>query len=122
MISLESFYEAFEPHESWSDLSNPISDFVQFLNDSCGIKGQPNYFSSIKLRILGILWCSGSSDEKILEFYDCFQNNDSGKIACNHRDFKPYLFLFFYMATEMVLLLKDRYKKYDNLTMCKIEI
>lgn len=37
-ICLKSLAQAFSTHSSWKDLSDPNSQFVSFLNDSCGMK------------------------------------------------------------------------------------
>ena len=73
-VCLECLQVSFEMHDSWKDLKNTDSEFVKFLNEFCGVEGQQNVFKPNKLRILGLLWCEGSPQEKVTELYDLLQD------------------------------------------------
>ena len=81
-VNLESLKKAFKNYQSWDDLSDSQSQFVQFLNETCAFETQNPYeesgvdiFDSSKLRLLGILWCDGKPKEKAFELYDVLQDN-----------------------------------------------
>ena len=75
--------EAFKAHDSWVDLNDVNSDFVKFLKDFCkcndededGNKEEEHddnnpHIDITKFRLIGLLWCEGSSKERAFEFYD----------------------------------------------------
>jgi hypothetical protein len=46
-------------------------------------------FDSFSMRVLGLLWCEGSHNEKVVEFYDNLQDNNQPEIGADDKDFKP---------------------------------
>lgn len=91
-VNLESLQKAFKNYNSWKDLNNKESEFVQFLNEVCPHTSDNPYdqeginiFNVNKLRLLGILWCDGSPKEKSFEFYDVLQDNQQDYIVATDR-------------------------------------
>jgi hypothetical protein len=101
-ISLSAMAEAFKNHDSWKDLQNSESKFVQFLKEVCGDDEDAEKLSIFKLRLVGLLWCLGDPLEKATELYECMQDHDAPKISADDKDFKPNLFKLLDFATEMV--------------------
>ena len=121
-ISRESLAQAFSTHPSWKDLEDEKSEFVSFLNDSCGVKDKLNHFNVERLRTIGLLWCDGDVEEKVLEIYDVLQENGNEKIASNDKDFKKYYYEIIYLSTEMVFQLQPKYVKDGKSDMFNIQI
>ena len=71
-ISIETMAEGFSMHPAWADLGNPDSDLVSFLKSEA--LGQNGLLSVHKLRAISILWCDGSKEEKVVEFYENMQD------------------------------------------------
>jgi len=92
--------KAFAPHASWHMLNDEGSLFVKFLNDIA--LEENGKYSVFVLRVLSILWCTGTAEEKATEFYSNLQNKQQESIACNDKDFKGNLFKLFDLATTMV--------------------
>ena len=70
-ISLPAMADAFKQHDSWKDLQNPESKFVQFLKEVCADDEDADKLSIFKLRLVGLLWCLGDPLEKATELYEC---------------------------------------------------
>lgn len=78
IVTIEALGEAFSNHASWSDLSDLSSNFVQYLKDNCALneedmpesQNECSFIEIQKLKLLAILLCEGSSQEKVFEFYD----------------------------------------------------
>ena len=73
-VSLTALREVFSKHKSWSALNDEESEFVRFLEATCEFLcsevPEETHFSTRKLRALGLLWCEGDPNEKVVEFYD----------------------------------------------------
>ena len=81
-ISYKELKHAFRRHGSWSALNDENSELMTFLKTVCMEKesvdksGDNMRFSSFMLRTLGLLWCDGNIEEKVVEFYDILQDNN----------------------------------------------
>lgn len=80
-MSWESLKEVFKPYKSWAGMQDENSDLMKFLKATCLHEDSPDCgpdmrFDSFKMRVLGLLWCEGSSEEKAIEFYDNCQDNN----------------------------------------------
>ena len=71
-ISIETMATGFSMHPAWADLSNPDSDLVSFLKSEA--LGENGMLSVHKLRAIAILWCDGSKEERVVEFYENMQD------------------------------------------------
>lgn len=67
--------------------------------------------NNIRLKGLGILWCSGSILDKSKEFYNNIALLGEPKVSCNDKDFKPNLFALFDIASEVVFKIEPKYTK-----------
>lgn len=121
-ISRESLAQAFSTHSSWKDFQDPNSQFVLFLNDACGVEGKKDHFVVERLKTIGLLWCDGDTEEKVLEVYDCLQDNGQTKIACNDKEFKRYFGELLYLSTQMVFELQPKYDDDGKPDLFKIQI
>lgn len=113
-VSLKELQVAFKNHSSWSDLNDEGSELVKFLKTTClyensETSGDNMRFSSQKLRALGTLWCKGSYQEKVVEFYDNVQPNSSATIQADDPDFEPNFYLMLDFATEIIFKNIDLY-------------
>lgn len=113
-ITFESLGREFSTHKSWINLTNPDSQFTQFLKNTMLDEANPDLIDVSKLRMLGVLWCNGEPLEKANELYDILQDNDQERIAASDKDFKPNLFLLFDFATKMVFEQEAEFMKKDR--------
>ena len=60
----------------------------------------------MKLRSIGILWCSGNNNQKVHELYESILPNLQNEISCNDKNIKLYLFQIWNFATEMIFRLE----------------
>ena len=80
-IAYAELKDVFKNHESWNDLNDENSELMKFLKETCLYEGSPAEgadmrFSSHMLRIIGLLWCEGDTEEKVVEFFDNLQDNN----------------------------------------------
>ena len=77
-VYLDDMKNEFQIYDSWKDLNDDSSEFVQFLKQYCEYDGEwPECvnkekisFSMRKLKILGLLFCDGDKYEKTEELFD----------------------------------------------------
>lgn len=78
-ITLEALRESFKNNKTWSEAlqdKTPPTELIMFLNDTCRIESNeytdipPTAYSVRKLKCVGLLWCDGTSKEKVVELYD----------------------------------------------------
>ena len=55
-----------------------------------------------KFKVMGILWCEGSPNEKIHELYHVIQDNHQESLAWNDKDLDDILKLIFDFSTKIV--------------------
>lgn len=108
-ISCSAMVEAFKNHDSWSDLQDENSQFMQFLTSVCADDEDSTKISIFKLRLIGILWCMGDPIEKATELYECMQDHDSPKISAADKDIKPNMFKVFDFACRMIFENEPKY-------------
>ena len=60
-------------------------------------------YSVKAIKVFAILWCKGSNEEKVIEFYDMLQDNNQKFIAANDKDFNDNLFIMFDWAALNIL-------------------
>tara|TARA_B110000285_G_C14752894_1_gene436017 strand:- start:9 stop:533 length:525 start_codon:yes stop_codon:yes gene_type:complete len=101
-VSLEALSTEFKKYDSWKDLSDKDSKLVKFLDKHCYlVKNEPNIYSPIKLRMLGILWCQGTAEEKSTELYDAISPGKDFMVSTD-KDFKPNIFQLLSFATQTI--------------------
>jgi len=101
-VSLEALSTEFKKYDSWKDLSDKDSKLVKFLDKHCYLtKNEPNIYSPIKLRLLGILWCQGTAEEKSTELYDAISPGKDFMVSSD-KDFKPNIFQLLSFATKTI--------------------
>jgi hypothetical protein len=92
------------------------------LNDTCRIKVEehegidPSAFSVRKLKCVGLLWCDGEPEEKVVELYDMIQDNNQERIAADDKDFKKNLYLIFDFASTYCFRFEMLYMGTDETT------
>ena len=77
------------------------------------------YFDIVTLKLMGILWCDGEPNEKIIELYHVLQDNHQEKIAWNDKDTPATLKSLFDLATSVVF---KQIKGIPELAKCVAEV
>lgn len=78
-VKLQNLQKVLAKYTAWSDLNNPQSKLVMFLQQTCKYEGDMRVKVSMndvlldeaKLKVMGILFCKGSNQERAMEFFDC---------------------------------------------------
>ena len=113
-VDLPSLQSAFKSFQSWGDLNDENSQFVQFLNDNMS-DNHDFIFDVRKIKCLGVQWCDGSNKERVQEFYDIVQDNQQPCIVANDKDTRKNLLELFNISTKLVF---DNIKKYGGNENC----
>lgn len=78
-IRLKDLQYGFKLYKTWGAFQDAQSELVLFLHKYCRYEGnmvseerkeEEVIFDELKVKILGILWCKGSPEEKAKELYD----------------------------------------------------
>ena len=89
-VSLVALEKSFSTHSSWDAFKVHDSPFVNFLKDTCldHIEEENGtvWFSTFKLRCLGILMCEGDAEEKAEELYQNINDTGVMTLTCNDKD------------------------------------
>ena len=106
-LSWKCLKDAFKPYESWAGMQDENSDLMKFLKATCLDEKSPDCgpdmkFDSFRMRVLGLLWCEGSHEEKSIELYEiCFDSLQS-EIAAEDKNFATKFYCILDFCTSMV--------------------
>lgn len=97
-----------EKYTSWSELSNPSSKLVTFLEQTCEYSGNMKVKVSMndvlldecKLKVMGILFCKGSNLERANEFFDCILEGQDNVLFSKNKHLKHVFYTLLDTATE----------------------
>jgi hypothetical protein len=68
----------------------------------------------LKLKCIGILWCSGSIKDKANELYNNLAMYGEEKIGWEDNEFEPNLYALFDIASDVVFKLEPIFTKKDH--------
>ena len=66
-----------------------------------------------KLQAVGIIWCQGTTKQKVRELFEIV-NPNSDQISSSNKVFKPLLFEIFDLATEMVFRVEPQFSNSEH--------
>ena len=108
-VKMEQLQAEFKPFESWSALQDQESHLYKFLAATCKYEGELKegeeggvVLHELKLKTLGLMWCSGSKQERATQFYGMVQDFDQDEIACSDKDFNEVFDYICYLMTDAV--------------------